>query len=193
MKICTKCLLQKDENKFRFHRNKCRVCELLAVNEYHRTRVGLSVKMYKNQKVNSKKRGHKPPTYTRVEFTDWLLNNEDFHILYLEWVLSDYKKELTPSVDRLDDYKSYSFDNIRLVTWHENNLKGCIDRINGINNKKSNAIIQKDLQGNIVKRFYSVAQAARETGINFRNIHAVAKLQRKTAGGFSWHYDTPRG
>ena len=39
-------------------------------------------------------------------------------------------------VDRLNDYKGYSFDNIQLMTWQENKDKGHRDCLNGINNKE---------------------------------------------------------
>ena len=42
---------------------------------------------------------------------------------------------LAPSIDRKDDYKPYTFDNIQLTTWQQNKAKGHEDCKNGINNK----------------------------------------------------------
>lgn len=192
MIVCNKCNTPKEATQFRLGRKSCKSCEVIITIELERTKNGLAAKLYREQRYRSRLRGHKEPSYTKEAFTQWLFSRPNFNKLYLDWVLSGYHKSFKPSVDRIDDYRGYSFDNIQLMTWQENNVKGHKDRINGINNKKSNAVIQKDLQGNIIKGFYSIAQAARETGINFRNIHAVAKMQRKTAGGFSWHYDTSR-
>lgn len=192
MIVCRKCLTAKEDTNFRINRKDCKPCEVKITIELERTKNGLASKLYREQRYRSKQRGHKDPEYTKEEFKNWLFTQENFNELYLKWVLSGYVKGLKPSVDRLDDYKGYSFDNIQLVTWYENNQKGYRDRIEGINNKKSNAVVQRDLKGNIIKRYYSIAQAARDTNINFRNIHKVAKLQRKTAGGFVWEYDTRR-
>lgn len=91
--------------------------------EFRLTAKGLSSRIYEKQKHSSKKRGHAPPNYTLAAFRDWLYNHDSFVALYNNWFDSGFKTELIPSVDRLDDEKGYSFDNIRLVTWRENNIK----------------------------------------------------------------------
>jgi hypothetical protein len=50
----------------------------------------------------------------------------NFYELYNNWIDSGYKKSDKPSVDRIDDYKGYSFDNIQLMTWKENNKKNTL-------------------------------------------------------------------
>ena len=109
-------------------------------------------------------------------------------MLWNNWIESNYDKMTKPSVDRLDDYKGYSLDNIQLMTWEENKAKGSRDRKNGVNNKKSKAVLQYDLQGNLIKEYYSIMQAERETKISNVSISRVCNGKRKTAGGFKWKY-----
>ena len=47
-------------------------------------------------------------------------------------------------------------------------------------------IIQKTLEGNIVKTWASVPEAAQELGIPDTNIYKVLKSYRNSAGGFTW-------
>ncbi|MBO5714322.1 MAG: HNH endonuclease [Clostridia bacterium] len=42
--------------------------------------------------------------------------------------------------------------------------------------------------GEIIATFYGISEAERETGIQFKNISAVCRGKRKTAGGFQWKY-----
>ena len=87
---------------------------------YKRTIDGLISRIYYSQKGSSKRREHNPPTYSKEQLHVWMTSQVNFNNLYINWVASGYKKDLVPSVDRLDDYKGYSFDNIQLMTWREN-------------------------------------------------------------------------
>jgi group I intron endonuclease len=51
-------------------------------------------------------------------------------------------------------------------------------------------IVQEDLNGNIINKFYSIMLASNFTGISRGGICACAKGKTKTAGGFIWKYDT---
>ena len=195
MKKCPKC---KEVKPFEeFHKNKsrkdgrqsrCKPCFLEYCQNRSRTLIGKAFQIFSRQKASSKFRGHQPPKYTRGEFVDWLLSNEDYIKLFDEWEKSGYEKSLAPSVDRIDDYKGYSFNNIKVVTWKENNRKVGSDMRNGINNKQSNAVIKMDLNGVKLEEYYSIRQAAREIGVPDANIVKVCKGKRKKAGGFKWKY-----
>lgn len=75
------------------------------------------------QRDRSKKRGHQPPAYTKEELTAWLLDQPNWIQLCSDWKKSNFESDLAPSIDRLDNSKGYSFDNIQLITWKENRLK----------------------------------------------------------------------
>jgi hypothetical protein len=167
----------------------CKECDKLKAKIYRKTKKGLVYSIYSNQTLHSKQKGKSKPSYSLNELRTWLFSQELFHKLYDNWVESGYDRMLIPSIDRKNDYKSYSFDNIQLMTWKENMEKGSFDRINGINNKLSKAVIQYDLEGNFIKEYYSIMQASRDNKISDSNISSVCSGKRfKTAGGFIWKY-----
>lgn len=57
----------------------------------------------------------------------------------------------------------------------------------GKDNPSSKPVLQIK-NGSIVREFAGMIEAWRETGIQFKNISAVCRGKRKTAGGFQWKY-----
>ena len=111
---------------------------------YTRTKKGLITRIYGNQRTRAKKRGDELPTYTVKELQIAVLAMPLYDELHKNWVNSDYDRWLTPSLDRIDDYKSYTEDNIELKTWQENHDKALNDRKIGKNNKTRNAVYHKN-------------------------------------------------
>lgn len=109
----------------------------------------------------------------------------NFKALWDSWVASDYKKNLIPSIDRLDDYRGYHLDNIRLVTWDENNNSYTEDAKAGINTKTATAIIEIRPDGTEVP-WHSIRHAARETGTNRGSITRVISGKQATANKSRW-------
>jgi hypothetical protein len=138
-------------------RADCKKC----VKRFIRSKEGLVKTIYSMQKKKSLIRGYKAPSYTEKELLNWVLQSPQFSKLYDSWVNSSYESSKRPSIDRINDYKSYSIDNIQLMIWEENNTKGKVDKVTGINNKDNIAVDMLDLQGNFIKRFHSISEAAR--------------------------------
>ena len=154
---------------------------------YNRTKIGVSRRLYNHQLERCKTRNHKKPTYTKYEHDEWLFNQELFHVLYDNWVESGYEKNLKPSVDRLDDYKSYSFDNIQLTTWEENNKKAREHTKAGILEKATCTIYQYNKSnGNFISKFPSIVIGAKETNSNPKAIIECLRGKSKTSNGFLW-------
>ncbi len=68
---------------------------------------------YKDKKV----------TFSKEEFVDFVLNNENYKRIFKEWEESGFELMLTPSVDRIDNKGNYSFGNIQIITLIENSTK----------------------------------------------------------------------
>lgn len=49
-------------------------------------------------------------------------------------------------------------------------------------------LIVQIYQGKIIKEFYGIHEAARQTGVNFRCISDCCRGRQKTAGGYEWAY-----
>lgn len=194
---CIKCgelktssLFVKDKTIISGYKLLCKNCDRLRAKKYRQTKRGLISQIYNHQKQNSKRRGYNNPNYTKNQLMEWIICQPLFFELFETWEQCNYHKELTPSVDRKDDYKSYTIDNIQLMTWGQNRKKSYKDVKYGINNKKSKTTLQLDMNGNFIKEYYSLKEASRSTGIQFSNISAccLGKKGHSHAGGFKWKY-----
>jgi len=194
-KVCTVCKVEKDYSEFSKrkklldgHRSQCKFCDSVSGKKYFKTKEGLIARIYGGQRERSKHRGYIMPNYSREELQEWIFAQTNFQTLWDNWVKSNYDKMLVPSCDRDNDYKPYTLDSIKLVTWQDNFDKGHSDRVNGINNKHSKAVLQYDLQGNFINEYHSQMQASRETGVLNGDISACCLGVQKTAGGFIWKF-----
>ncbi len=195
-KLCTACLETKEFSEFNAKSDmkdgfasQCKYCQATKELARVRTKKGLVKAIYKGQKASSKKRGHIPPTYTLYGLRQWFKSNAAANALYDAWVLSGYAKNLRPSVDRFDDSKGYNIDNIQLMTWGENKAKGSADVKSGRMKKCNNkAVIQMDLNGNLIAEYHSISEAGRVIGLALTNISACCNGKQKTAGNFKWKH-----
>lgn len=133
---------------------------------YRRTKNGFVNNIYRNQKKSSKNRGHTPPEYSLEQLKEWCFTQDIFIKLFDNWVYSGYDKNEAPSIDRIDDYKGYSFDNIQLMTWKENLVKSFTEKKQGINNKCNKKITEYDCNRILLKEYHSISYASRCLGIS---------------------------
>lgn len=187
---CSKCKSDKALSEFHAKPSSwCKQCCKDTNLAYRRTEKGLLRKIYACQKNASKERGHPKPSYTFEELVEWVKNQGNFEGLYKRWVRSGYKKELIPSIDRKDDYKGYSFDNLlRICTWRENHLRGLYDRKHGINNKSNVGVASFTVDGKLVKKYHSIHEASRQTGYTDNSIYKAARKMIAKCGGLVWEY-----
>jgi hypothetical protein len=127
---CKKCTNEYYNLRYEFIREN----KLKQLKEYHHTKLGLIKAIYGSQVASSKKRNHNPPNYTSLELKEWMFSKSIFHELFNAWINSGYIKSLTPSCDRLENNKGYSFSNLQIVTWDENNKNGYNSRKKQIKN-----------------------------------------------------------
>ena len=155
---------------------------------YRRTKHGLIMQMYSGQRTRSKSRGHKPPMYTFDEFKDWLYAQHLFHDLYDLWVLSGYDKYQAPSVDRDDSSFGYSFSNITLMTWHENNQNGYIEAKHMSHEGKHKSVSQYSLSGAFICTHPSISAASRSVGRSVSTLSCCVNGITKTSAGYKWRF-----
>ena len=194
MKVCKKCKESKELIEFRKYtsprngvRSFCKKCEYEKRLNYYRAKEGKLNFIYDQQKKSSKKRGHKLPTYTKEEFIDRFIDDLDFERHYYSWVISNYSKDYAPSFDRKDDYKSYSFDNLQIMYWFENNNKRHSDVKNGVLNKQSKSVVGTNILTGDIIEFYSTMEAERN-GFYHTAISACCSGKRNYHKGYTWKY-----
>lgn len=148
--------------------------------------------MYGNQVGAAKARGMEAPTYTKEKFVAWCMSQDIFKKLYLEWVVSSKDRLKAPSCDRIDDFKSYTLDNIQLMSFEENTKKANNDRKNGTGRSGiwCKEVYCYDLEGKFLKSYHSQQEASRDTGCNQSNIKdcCMHKNGRRSIGGYMWEY-----
>ena len=194
-KKCTKCGNKKTLNCY-YPQNStkdgltfyCKLCANEISKNNRKTKDGLISRIYSDQKNVSQKRNLIHPAYTKEELREWMFNQELFHKLYNNWKMSGYKKMLSPSCDRTDDYKGYSLKRLQLMTWGENFKKACNDRKNGINNKLNKAVVGINKATGLTVIYHSINEAERKTGTQHSRISACCKGIRKSAGGYVWSH-----
>jgi len=183
MKLCNKCKEVKDRQFFYKDKAKkdwlyycCKECDKLR----HRTEVWLISLIFRSQKKHSKRRWHTPPSYTKEELSIWVLKQELFHNLFAKRAKSWYKTRLSPSIDRIDDYRWYSLDNINLMTRWENDDKWHRD--------SSKAVKQFNKEWEFIKKYCSAHKASRETWVNRWDISSCCLCKLISAWSFKREY-----
>jgi hypothetical protein len=193
---CSKCLELKSKNDFTIRLDRkigrhssCRECANIATRRYKKSKEGLIRGMYIQEKRNSKQRKHNPPNYSLDEFRDWFYAQNNFEELYDEWVDSNYNKHLTPSVDRIDDLKPYTVENIRLVTWISNVKKSHTDKLNGVTGRDMKTVYKYDKDLNFIESYHSASYAAKQNNVSQTTISQRCLKYPKMYFGFYWTYN----
>jgi hypothetical protein len=149
---------------------------------YYKTKRGVLSLAYSHQQG----RKRIPLLYTRKEFIEKYMNDDKLDSLLEDWKLSGYNKWKKPSFDRIDNKGPYSFENLQIISWEENDKKGAVER--------SVKIEMFSLDGVLIKVWGSF----KEINIFFNtqaegNITLCCNGKQKKSRGYKWEwYDKSR-
>lgn len=118
---CTKCGKRKAKGA------ACRFCHRLRATNAARTLVGCLQKRYRDLKAHSKSFGWPAPVFSSEEFVQHFINDPQYCGIHAAWVAAGFGKWLSPSTDRIDPTTPYVLENLRMITWRQNFLKGVRD------------------------------------------------------------------
>lgn len=153
MKPCFKCNIKKPITDFYKHPqmpdghvNKCKECNKRDVRKNHSLRTEHYREYDKTRQRHSKSRifrhryssmkqrieGRAIRAYgvtgrdflSYEDYCKWVTANMDkFDKLYYDWEKDGFSRKLAPSIDRIDNKKGYTVDNMRWITVSSNSLK----------------------------------------------------------------------
>lgn len=115
---------------------------------------------------------------TREEFLARFKNDAEFLRLFKLWQESNFDYGLVPSVDRIDNTKGYTIDNMQFLTHSDNSLK----------DQELTPIVVLTKQLEFIAEYESQASAEKATGVPQSNLWKVCNKQRKSAGGLVFMY-----
>lgn len=143
--------------------------------------------VYSSVRYKSKRRGDNMPKFNKQELIKWLVDN-GVESMWIKYIESGYDKNVKPSIDRIDDYGSYTFGNMQLITWRENQIKGVNSKKhhnachNRQNTKKVGLV--KNLEDSVIIVFDSLNECATWLGVHKVSVSRVLCGQRKTIKGW---------
>ena len=174
-RVCKECIKERVRNNY-----------IRVGKTYDNSYKGVIRVLYKTMKRHQKLRPHEEDKlpFTKQEFKIWLEGN-NYKSRYEVWVGSGYDSKLKPSVDRLNDFEGYSFDNMRLVTWEDNRTHQKEDILSGTgtSGKRCCNIGKYSKDGKLLKTYISYQEVRREEGYC---VHYPLKNSSLCKNGFIW-------
>jgi len=177
------------ENKHRFEKIDEKASKKFKTsNEVYRHKAtGLLTNLYQKLKTRNVKNGYGELNFSLMQFKNWSANDPRFFRLFRAWVCDDYSKEFKPSIDRINPYLGYSFENMQWLTWNENYIKG----INEVISKKKKPIIMTKGAA-IIGKFRSIKDAQYFLNLSSNGDISRALLNNnRTVNGYGFKYENP--
>lgn len=178
--------------------SKCKECNNKKGKDRRKEKDGLIKDMFRSQRYQAKQ-NKTTLQYSRGEFIEWVIKQNEFDTLYNNWVNSHYSKALTPSCYRIDADidDSYTIANIGIATWKDVQKKRGLDIKNGIDNRINKPVLQYTKDGKFIKKHHSSAAAERylQEQNNDKKRYSIGIInckneKAKSAHGYKWIEDT---
>ena len=148
-----------------------------------------NVRRASNKKQLKPKLPKKPKYYLVILYKNSTAKTIRIHRLVAETFIPN--PENKPQVNHIDGNKLNN--RVENLEWCDNSYNQKEAKRLGLLEEKDKklrkATIQYDKSGNFLRKYISLIEAERATGIRNGNISSVCKGKRKTAGGYVWKYE----
>lgn len=143
---------------------------------------------FSSVRYKSKRRGDPLPAFSKDDLRKWLYKNglREKWIVYIE---SGLDKNKRPSINRIDDYGRYEFENMELIEWRDNHLMGVNSKKHhertAQHNKKYRLkcfIFSKD--GRMIRECPDYYDAAEYLNVHYVSVSRAVNKKRKTLKGY---------
>lgn len=141
--------------------------------KHHRTFRGRIVHIHVGMRQRANKRGFE--LIDRNEFIRFALESREYAELYRNWVAAGYPMRLCPTVDRIDNDRGYSRDNIQFLTQSANSKKYHVTADRSYMNKP---VVMIDLTTQEGRHFENRRAAATYIGAHYSSVDMAANLGR---------------
>ena len=147
---------------------------------------------YKRLQQRERTKFGKDLPFDRWELEKWIIDTQYdvFVKLFKDYVDCKYDTDLVPSIDRLDNTKGYSFENMQVITWKNNKEKDWQSKEHQDTThmtKTTKRQVARKLN-NEIKYYESISQASKENNISTSIICECCQGKRKTGKGYRWYY-----
>lgn len=149
-------------------------------NAYYKTFEGRIKKMYETARTRTNQRGYKGTFISLDDFLDFARNDKTYKKLYKQWEKSGFDPRLTPTLDRISHKKGYVKGNLQFLTFSSNVSKGNYEYEKNPSVYKQHKV--KLTNGDKVKEFDSMAEAARFLGVKTSSVTRAAQQKRSVRG-----------
>lgn len=117
----------------------------------------------------------------KSEFEILAKSTPEFHTLFSYWKAANYSLALTPTVDRIDNDKGYTKDNIQFLTYKANQSKGSRETKLGKQKRGKNVYLINELSGE-KKSFPSGTSARLFLGLPKTRFYSYLEKQKTYNG-----------
>jgi len=158
--------------------------------KWYRQKKHYIAKQYRNIKMRHRSHMLEEYPHTLEEYREYVGSSKAFNYLFKKWEMSDYKKNLAPSPNRIDEDAGYEFNNIEFMTFEMNMTKQKDLQKKGLGSSahRNKEVLQYTKDNKFVKKHISISNAAREIDGNATGIQAVLAGRYNTYYGYIWKY-----
>lgn len=149
---------------------------------YNNSYMGRLTRSYCDMRARTREKGF-DSIVTREEFLKFAVNNVEYNRLYKQWEDSGYILKYCPTVDRIDNNKGYTLDNIQFLSLSANSTKGNNER----SGKRHNGVVEYKERLKIIKDkieviFTSFKECALYLNVQSRSIYRALSCGYKVRG-----------